>query len=302
VSTKDVIAEVNWTEKYRPKKLEDLALADDTRAVITAYLEAGSVPHLLFIGPAGSGKTTVARIIIRKLDCQSLNLNASSDRGIDVVRERIGSFVTAMTGARWNIVFLDEADAMTSDAQTAMRNLIESYADRARFILTANYGHKIIAPIQSRCQLLVFERPPLKERWRILSAVLEAEGIEAEPLVVMGYAEKFPDMRQMLWAAQRAFLAKGMLPPAQEAGGPPGTQILQWVEEKNWTALRRLTASGDFDAQQALRELFHAIPDEHRKCGELRHIIGRGVHETGFTPDPIVLFLAVVAGATEVIK
>jgi len=298
----NVIADVNWTEKYRPKKLADLALTDDTRAVLAAYIKEGQVPHLLFIGPAGSGKTTVARIIIKSLDCQVLALNASTDRGIDVVRERIGSFVTAMTGSRWNIVFLDEFDAMTADAQTALRNMIESYADRARFILTANYGHKVIAPIQSRCQLLVFERPPLTERTRVLMDVLAKEKIAADPLIALGYAEKFPDMRQMLFAAQRAYLAKGALPPAQEAGGPPGNQVLQWVEQKNWTALRRIPPSGDFDAQQTLRELFYAIPDEHRHCGELRHIIGRGVHETGFTPDPAVLFLAVVAQAMEVMK
>lgn len=295
----DVISEINWTEKYRPKKIEDVALTEDNRAVLLSYLEAGEIPNLLMLGPAGSGKTTIARIICRSLDCRVLSLNASADRGIDVVRGRIQSFVTARSGARWNIPFLDEADAMTADAQTALRNLMESYHDLARFILTANYGSKIIGPIQSRCQLLAFERPPLKERWRILTAVLAAEEIEAEPQVTLSYAERYPDLRRMLWAAQRAYLAKGELPMAMESGGTGGADLYKWLLEKNWTAFRRITGGGEFEAQQLLRELFHAIPDDHPKCGQLRHVIGRGVHETGFTPDPIVLFLAVIAGATE---
>lgn len=297
----DVLTDVLWTEKYRPTALDQLALEDETRAVLSAYLKAGEIPHLLLVGPPGSGKTTVARIIYRALDCQQLVLNASTERGIDVVREKIGTFVTGMMAARWNIVFLDEADAMTSDAQTAMRNLIESYADRARFILTANLGHKIIGPIQSRCQVLTLGRPPLKERLRILMSVLKAEGIKAEPKVVLGYAEKFPDMRRMLMGAQRAYLGAkdGVLPPALSGDLTTGAELFDFLTAKNWTALRRLTSVGDFDPQQALREMFWAVPDAHPKAGFLRHILGRGVHETGYTPDPVILFLSVCSEVME---
>lgn len=297
----DVLQEVLWTEKYRPAELEQVALEPETRQVLNSYLLCGEIPHLLFVGPPGSGKTTIARILVRSLDCRTLTLNASSERGIDTVRQKIGSFVTAVSDARWNIVFLDEADAMTSDAQTAMRNLIESYAERARFILTANYGHRIIGPIQSRCQLLMFSRPPLKERFRILAAVLKTEEIQATPQVMLSYAEHFPDLRQMLMVAQRKYLGSGngTLPMAEQGIGVNGPDIFKHVTGKNWTALRNLTKSGDFDPQLGLRELFHAIPDEHPKVGFLRHVVGRGVHEMGFTPDPVILFLGVCAEATE---
>lgn len=297
----DVLQEVLWTEKYRPTKLEQVALEPETREVLNSYMLCGEVPHLLLVGPPGSGKTTVARILHRSLDCRVLVLNASSERGIDTVRQKIGSFVTAVTDARWNIVFLDEADAMTSDAQTAMRNLIESHADRARFILTANYGHKIIGPIQSRCQLLMFSPPPLKERFRILASVLKAEEIQGSPQVMLSYAEHYPDLRRMFMAVQRAYLGSGnsTLPMADKAGGADGPAIFQFVTGKNWTALRNLTKSHEFDPQLGLRELFHAIPDEHPKVGYLRHVVGRGVHEMGFTPDPVILFLGVCAEAIE---
>lgn len=298
----DVLTDVLWTEHYRPARLEDLALAEDTRAVLNSYLTAGEIPHLLFAGPPGTGKTTAARILYRALDCRHLVLNASNERGIETVRQKIGTFVTISTAFRWNIIFLDEADAMTMDAQTALRNLIESYADNSRFILTANKLYRIISPIQSRCQLLDFSTPPLKERYRILAKVLTEEGIEAEPPIIFGYAERFPDLRRMLMGAQRAYLAKGKLPPVSEGGPIDGPGIFALVAEKNWTGLRRVTTTNGFDPQEGLRALFWAVPDDHPKAGFLRHIIGKGVHESVFTPDPIVLFLGTCAEAMEGLK
>lgn len=294
-----VLTDVLWVEKYRPRTFADMALEPDTRQVLQSYLDAGEIPHLLLVGPSGSGKTTAGRILFNGIDAAVLTLNASSERGIDVVREKIGTFAGALLAARWNVVFLDEADAMTSDAQTALRNLIESFAERTRFILTANYGHRIIAPIQSRCQLLTFDRPPLQERFRILGKVLTAEGIPSDVPTTLSYAEKYPDLRQMLNGAQRAYLAKGSLPPAQTMVSLDGAELLGHLEQKNWRAVRNVAVAPGFDATQVLRELFYAVPDEHPHAGRLRHILGRGVHETGFTPDPIILFLAVCAEAME---
>lgn len=300
MSKNGVVEDVLWTEKYRPQTLEEVAMEPDNRAVIQSYLDAGAIPHTLFIGPPGSGKTTVARILIRSLDCVSLPLNASSERGIDTVRAKIGSFVTALTGRRWNIVFLDEADAMTTDAQTALRNLIESYSDLARFILTANYGHRVIAAIQDRCQVLTFGQPPIKERYKVLTRILKAEGIEFTPAIALGYAERFPSMRRMLWAAQRgSIVGNKTLPPVTQSGPVAGPELFQMLLAKNWTAFRGLTTKGDFDVQQGLSDLFWAVPDDHARAGQLRELLGRGVHESGFTPDPVVLFLGVVAGAME---
>lgn len=295
-----VLTDVLWTEKYRPDDLGDLALSDEIRKVLQSYLDAGEIPHLLLCGPPGTGKTTVARIIYRSLDCRVLALNASDERGIDVVREKIATFVTAMTEARWQIVFLDEADYMTTEAQTALRNLIEKYADRARFILTANYLHKVIGAIQSRCLLVELQRPPIKERVRILAKVLKAEGIAIpDPGVLFTYVERYPDLRKMLMSAQRAYLSHGELPPAKGDGPMPADDMFAMLKQKNYPGFRDLTKDGAFDPYQGLTTLFWAIPDEDPAAGMLRHVLGKAVHESSYTPDPIIHFLGTVAEAME---
>jgi replication factor C small subunit len=299
----DLLSDVLWTEKYRPLELEGLALTEENRTLLSGYLEGGEIPHLLLAGPPGVGKTTVARIITKSLDCNVLTLNASSERGIDVIRDKVKGFVTRVAGiagaARWNLVFLDEADAMTPDAQTALRNLIETYAEVSRFILTCNYLHRIIGPIQSRCLQISLGHPPLKERFRILNGILDGEGIEATPQVTLSYAERFPDLRKMLMNAQRAYRSHGHLPPAIEEGQTTGASLLELVTGKNWSAIRRVTTDGTFDPQQGLRDLFWAVGDDHPQVGFLRHVIGKAVHESGFSPDPIIHFLGTCAEAME---
>jgi len=292
---------VLWVEKHRPTALDQMALDPENRKVLESFIEAGEIPHLLLIGPPGSGKTTIARILYRTLDAKHLVLNASSERGIDMIREKVGSFVQSVYGEGRNIVFLDEADAMTADAQTALRNLMEAHAEISRFILSGNYPHKIIGPIQDRCFTLTIGRPPLKERFRILTEVLKAEGIEADPQVAVTYAERFPSLRKMLTSVQRAWLAaeNGALPPAEGGSTAGGGELYDLMIRKDWTGLRHLTSSGGFDPTQGLRDLFWAIPDDHEQAGFLRHVIGKGVHESSFTPDPVILFLGVVAEAME---
>lgn len=295
----EVLNSVNWTESYRPTSLDEVALEPAQRRLIEGYIEAGEIPHLFLVGPPGSGKTTVAKIINDAIDCRVLTLNASAERGIDVVREKVGSFAQSMFTSSWNHVFLDEADALTADAQTALRNTMETFAEKTRFILTANNGHKVIGPLQSRCQVIPLGRPPLVERCRVLARILKAEGIAATKQIIVGYAERYPDMRQMLLAAQQAYLAADKrddgLPPVPPRGSQDGATLFEWLVKGAWPSFKSVTTRADFNAGDVLRELFWAVPDNHPKAFFLRGIIGKGVHESGFTPDPVVLFLAVVA-------
>lgn len=137
-------------EKYRPDKIEDIVGLDKS------LINLDKLPHLLLYGPPGTGKTTLARAIIKTLNVDHMVLNASDERGIDTVRDKVKTFASSQGISGLKIVFLDEADALTQDAQTALRNTMERYSDTCRFILTANYPNKIIDPLKSRCQCISF--------------------------------------------------------------------------------------------------------------------------------------------------
>jgi len=152
-----------WIEKYRPVTLADIVGQDEIVERLSSYVKTGNLPHLLFTGSAGVGKTTAAVALAREFFRESWNmnfreLNASDERGIDVVRNQIKQFArtSPLGGATFKILFLDEADALTPDAQAALRRTMESYATTCRFILSCNYSSKIIDPIQSRCAIYRF--------------------------------------------------------------------------------------------------------------------------------------------------
>ncbi len=173
-----------WTEKYRPDTLDEVVGQEDIIERLEAFVEEESVPHLLFAGPAGTGKTTSAIALAKDLYGEKwkqnfMETNASDDRGIDVVREKIKDFArTKPVNADYKIIFLDEADALTSDAQQALRRTMERYSENCRFILSCNYSSKIIDPIQSRCAVFRFNRLEEEDVREYIDRIAEGEGFE----------------------------------------------------------------------------------------------------------------------------
>jgi replication factor C small subunit len=167
-----------WTEKYRPKTLDDIVLPEDEKEQLRSAIKSGRIPHYLFIGPPGVGKTSLAKVIINELNALSLIINASEERGIDTIRDKVMRFVGIKT-EKPKIVFLDEADSLTGEAQASLRNVMETYADNCRFILTGNYD-KFIAPIKDRCEVIRFKQLSKNDCIGILRKIVVNENIELE--------------------------------------------------------------------------------------------------------------------------
>ncbi len=173
-----------WVEKYRPKTLDEIVDQEEVVARLKGYVERKNIPHLLFAGPPGTGKTASAIALARDLFGENwrdnfIEMNASDERGIDVVRHKIKEFArTAPINAPFKIIFLDEADALTADAQAALRRTMEMYSKICRFILSCNYISRIIEPIQSRCAVFKFKPVPPEAMRKRLLEICEKEGVE----------------------------------------------------------------------------------------------------------------------------
>lgn len=206
-----------WTEKYRPRRLADVVGQDHVTKRLSSFIETKSLPHCLFAGPAGCGKTTAALCIAHELygdriKGKFLELNASDERGIDVIREKVKDFVrqtTVGTGGLFRIVYLDEADALTKDAQHALRRMMENYSHVCRFILAVNYSGKIIPPIQSRTAVFRFSALKEEDLTGSLEKIAKSEKLKVDKaayIAIIRVAEG--DMRKAINILQTASTSK----------------------------------------------------------------------------------------------
>lgn len=190
-----------WYEKYRPLKLDNLILPRSHNRAFKKFIKQEEIPHLLFHGPAGGGKTTLSQILILKCAGRALVLNASSeDRGVATIKKRVTQFASSQkTSDKLNIVFFDEANGLTPDAQEALKNTIEKYQRNCRFIFTTNEFDKITEPIVSRCQIFQFDSFPKKDLRLYLTNILKEENIEYDRKdlrVIMN--RYYPDIRTII--------------------------------------------------------------------------------------------------------
>lgn len=192
-----------WVEKYRPSKLDDYVGNEHLKNKVAGYIESEDVPHLLFFGKAGTGKTTLAKLIVKSIDCDCMILNASDENNVETVRTKVKNFASSIGFKKYKIIILDEFDYMTPNAQAILRNLMETFSRHCRFILTCNYIEKIIEPIQSRCQTFQIVPPTKKDVAIQMSKILKAESVEFDPKDLVPIIDSsYPDIRKIINTCQ----------------------------------------------------------------------------------------------------
>tara|TARA_R110000796_G_scaffold82260_1_gene180594 strand:- start:1101 stop:2015 length:915 start_codon:yes stop_codon:yes gene_type:complete len=249
-------------ERYRPTTLENYVGNESIKKTISQYLGQNDIQNLIFAGPAGTGKTTLAKIIVKNLDCDYLYINSSDERGIETIRDKVSGFASSASFKSIKVIILDEADFLTIQAQASLRNIIETFSRTTRFIMTCNYVERIIDPLQSRCQVLKVVPPSKKDVAKHLAWILgeEKTKFELEDLAII-VNQHYPDLRKCLNTVQLS-THKGKLEIDKEVlvDSNYTAQILIELQKTKpkWKEIRQIIANS---GQSSFEELFKFLFD-----------------------------------------
>ena len=244
-----------FNEKFRPTTLEHFVGNQHVKDTIQRFLDQNDIPNMLFYAPAGTGKTTLAKIIVKNLDCDYLMLNASDENGIDTIREKVKGFASAASWKGIKVVILDEADFITIQGQAALRNVIETFSRSTRFILTCNFIERIIDPLQSRCQVLKIVPPTKMDVYNHLTWILTDQlSLTYTPEDIKNLIVKYyPDMRKMLNVLQMSVKDDAVV--LDDTVLTSNNYIKEVLKElaggKKWLTIRQIIADSnikDFEA------------------------------------------------------
>ena len=292
-----------WVEKYRPQVLEDYVGNKVIKNKIADYLKQGSIQNLLLHGVAGTGKTTLAKLIAKNLNCDLLYLNASDERGIDTIREKIIPFASSMSFNDVKIVILDEADYLTPQAQATLRNTIESCSSTTRFILTCNYLERIISPLQSRCQTFEITPPSKTEVNNKCKSILSKEDISYENNDVLTVIDThYPDIRKIINTLQGSVVDGGQgdyylkIDNNSLKNTQLGDQIVDALEKKlKLSVIRQMLAdSGAREFDGLFKVLYDNVSKYTNREGEAILIIAKYQYEYTFVLEKEICIAAML--------
>jgi replication factor C small subunit len=292
-----------WVEKYRPDTLEGYVGNEHILEKVKIYIQNEDVPHLLLYGQAGTGKTTLAKIITNQIDCDLMYINASDENSVDAVRDKIRGFASSMGFRKWKVIILDEADYLTPNAQAALRNLMETFSASTRFILTCNFVEKVIDPIQSRCQTFAITPPSKKDVAKRLNDILTTEGVEFEMSdLAVTVNSGYPDIRRVLNAAQRQVINGKLVIDKQSTLEANYTEkVVQELMSNNdaktkFTNVRQIIAdSGVKSFEPLYRTLYDRVDDYGKgKVGQTILNIADGQYKDAMVVDKEINVMAMM--------
>ncbi len=296
-----------WCEKYRPSTIDELIVDGDIKSIIKDFSKAEQIPNLLFVGSPGTGKTSLAKILVHDvLKCNYLYLNASDENGIDTIRTKVSNFSqTKSFDGKVKVVILDEADGITAQGQQALRNLMESYSGYTRFILTANFKHKIITPLQSRCQSLNL-KPSLEQAVKRCYFILKQENVDLEEDQKKKFVELiknyFPDLRKTINELQKSVVDGKLVIKCTTIDNEFIKKVFDFIKTKKVLDGRKYIIQNEDifqnDYQSLLKQMLEHVyavegVDELKKK-QMIAIIAEHIYRSVFVIDSEVNFFACV--------
>jgi replication factor C small subunit len=291
-----------YVERFRPTTLKTYVGNETIKETIQKYLDQNDIQNFIFYGPPGSGKTTLAKIIVKNLDCDYLYINASDERGIDTIREKVTGFASTASWKGIKVVILDEADFLTINAQASLRNTIETFSRSTRFILTCNYVERLIDPIQSRCQVLKIVPPSKQDVYNHLTWILADQlNLSYKPEDIKSViVQHYPDMRKMLNVIQMS--VKDDYVQLDTAVLTSSNYIKLVLKElaqtkPDWKAIRQIIAeSGVQDFEELFRSLFdYASKYAPGKEGIITIILNEHLYQANFRIDKEINLMSAIA-------
>jgi DNA polymerase III delta prime subunit len=296
-----------YVERFRPTELQYYVGNENVKETIQKYLDQGDIQNFIFYGSAGCGKTTLAKIIVKNLDCDYLYINASDENGIDTIREKVKGFASSASWKGIKVVILDEADFITIQGQAALRNVIETFSRSTRFILTCNFIERIIDPLQSRCQVLKIVPPSKTDVYNHLTWILADQlsiSYEPEDLKTL-IVQYYPDMRKMLNVIQMSVkddhiqLDKTVL----TSNNYIKEVLKELTGKKNWITIRQIIAdSNTKDFEELYRNLFeYSSKYAPGNEGSVAIILNEHLYQANFRIDKEINIASCIAKIIEVI-
>ena len=296
-------------EKYRPSELANYVGNENIKEIIQQYLDQNDIQNFIFYGPTGTSKTTLAKLIVAKISCDHMYINASDERGIDTIREKVQSFASTASFKPLKVVILDEADFLTIQAQASLRNIIETFSRTTRFILTCNYIERIIDPLQSRCHVLKIVPPSKSDSARHVASVLDSEGTKYDikdlAIIINKY---YPDLRKTLNVCQSSTVDNTLkLDPSLLVSNTYQSQVLNILKkptQTSFTQIRQIIAdSGVNDYDDLFRFLFENISEfALNREGEIIVILSEMQYQAGFRVDKEINIMSCISQVLAVIS